>query len=142
MKDAVQKLNTPPAGKKAFGVALIPGQELKTCYSRKIPVPFALEELFPEDIWDLAETSGWLEERSNLIALYKFDRRDRSFDDYLKETLPEKHLRRLALNKVKQEKKEMLVKHVCGIVGESEKKRVLEGVKATMEECLKQLGVI
>jgi hypothetical protein len=50
MKDSSQKLNNPPSGKKAFGVPLIPGQELKTCYSRQIAVPFALEELFPEDI--------------------------------------------------------------------------------------------
>lgn len=142
MKDSVQKLNNPPSGKKAFGVALIPGQELKTCYSRQIPVPFALEELFPEDIWDFAESNGWLEDRSNLITLYKFNRRDKTFDDYLKEILPEKHLRRLALNKVILEKKELLASHVCGIAGETEKKRVLEGVKATLEECLKQLGVI
>ena len=142
MRDSVQKLNNPPSGKKAFGVALIPGQELKSCYLRRIAVPFALEELFPEDIWDFAETNGWLEERSNLITVYKFDRRDKAFDDYLTEILPEKHHHRLALRKVILEKKELLAKHVCGIAGEAEKKRVLEAIKVTLEECLKQLGVI
>jgi hypothetical protein len=142
MKTSIQKLNNPPSGKKAFGIDLKPGNELKVCYSYHIAVPYALEELFPEDVWTFAENEGWLEDRAHLITLYKFDRRDITFDEYLSQTLPEKHLQRLAVKKVMLEKKEHLAKHVCSMPSEAERMRILEGFKPTLEECLKQLDVI
>ena len=137
-----KKLNVPPSGKKAYTLALTPGNELKECYRRHISVPFGPEELFPEDIWDFAESKGWLEDRSNPLFIYKFASRDVTFDDHLKGLLPEEHFRRLALKKVKLENKEELAHHVTSIPAEGERKRVLEGVKATVEECLKQLDLV
>ncbi len=142
MKESVSKLNDPPSGKKAFGVALKPGPQLKTCFTRKVAVPFAVEELFPEDIWDIAEKKGWLEDRPNPIALYKFVQRDITFNDYVEDLLPEKHLYRLALKKIALEKKEPLAKHVCGLADEAKRKQALDGVKPTLEECLKKLELL
>ncbi|MBI3777159.1 MAG: hypothetical protein HY273_16715 [Gammaproteobacteria bacterium] len=142
MKQSVEKLNGPPSGKKAYGVALIPGLQLKACFTRKVPVPFAVEELLHENIWDHAEKEGWLEDRPNPIELYKFARRDITFDDYVKTLLPEEHLHRLALMKIVLKKKEALAKYVCSLADEAEKKRALDGVKPTMEECLKKLGLL
>jgi hypothetical protein len=59
----------------------------------------------------------------------------------MKAKLPEQHLLRMALKKVAPGKKEALTKKVCELVGDSEKKRVLQGVKPTLEECLKILDV-
>lgn len=77
-------LNHPSSGKKAFTTGLIPGSELKQCYCNRISVPFGPEELLPKDIWDYAEQKGWLEDRLDPLSLYRFDRRDITFDTHLK----------------------------------------------------------
>lgn len=141
MKKAVQMLNNPASGKKAFGVTLIPGAEIKVCLTRHIKVPFALEELYPADIWDFLENSGWLEERINPILLYNFAKTDITFNDYLKDILPEPHFLRLALKKVKMEHKESIAKYICKIASIDDRKRILEGFRPTLEECLKRLDV-
>ncbi len=142
LKETSQKVNNPPSGKKAFSVSLIPGSELKTCFTRGISVPFGPEELLPESIWDFAEKEEWLEERTNPVGLYKFDQRDRTFDDYFKELLPEPHLYRIALNKVRLEDKEKLSKHVCTIVDIEVRKRTLHFFRPPLEQSLKQLDVL
>ena len=142
MKDSKAKLNNPPSGKKAFTVSLIPGPELKTCSLRHIKVPYAPEELYPENVWDYIDSQSWLEDRPNPIALYKFDQTSVTFDAYLKGILPEVHLLRLALKKVKLEHKEALAKYVCRLKPQGERERVLGGLKPTLEECLKQLDII
>ncbi len=139
--NAEDKMNVAPSGKMAFTVSLSPGDELKLCYSRKISVPFATEEIFPEDVWDFAEGRGWLESRPNPIAVYKFERTDITFDAHIQSVLPEKHLLRLALKKVLLEKKEKLAGHVCGITNLEARKAALVGFKPTLLECLTKLGI-
>jgi hypothetical protein len=95
-----------------------------------------------KEIWDLAETKGWLEDRSNPIAIYEFKERDITFDDFLKDLLPEPHLFRLALKKVSVPKKETLAKYICGLADKGERKEMLESIKATLEECLQKLEMI
>ncbi len=106
-------------------------------------MPFGPEELFPEDISGFAESKGWLEDRSNPLFIYKFASRDVTFDDHLKGLLPEEHFRRLALKKVKLENKEEWPTTLQAFQ-RRRRKRVLEGVKATVEveECLKQLDLV
>lgn len=142
MKDVKQKLNNPPSGKMVFAIALQPNDGLRGCYRHKIAVPFAIEELLPEDVWDAEEKKGRLEDRTNVIALYKFNRRDITFDKYIEEILPEAHLHRLALKKIKVDRKEGLSKHICGLSDKKEKKRLLNDVQPTLEECLKKLELI
>lgn len=137
-----KKLNVPPSGKKAFSLLLIPGDELKECFQRKLFVPFGPEELFPKDVWDFAENKGWLEDRANPLFLYKFSSRDVTFDDHLKGILPDEHLLRLALKKVKLENKEALAKHVTRLKNDADRQRVMQGLKATLEGCLKQLNLV
>lgn len=136
-----ERINKPDSGKKAFTLSLIPGSELKECFRRRISVPFALEELLPEETWNVAEANGWLEDRTNPLFLYRFERRDITFDDHLKNALPEIHLLRLALKKVQLERKEKLTNYVIALP-ELERRRVLTGLKPTLEECLKTLGLV
>lgn len=142
MKALSKKINNPSSGPKAFSVALLPNDNLKECYKHKISVPFAIEELLPEDIWVTAEEKGRLEDRSNVLSLYKFNRRDITFDRHIEDVLPEPHLRRLALKKIKADKKESLSKHICGLTDKKEQKRMLSGIQPTMAECLKKLELI
>lgn len=137
-----KKLNAPSSGKKAFTTTLSPGNELKECYRKSISIPFGPEELLPKDIWDFAESKGWLEDRSNPLLLYKFSARDVTFDNHIQSVLPNQHLLRMALKKVKLENKEALAAHVANIPSEGERKRVLEGFKPTLEDCLKQLELL
>jgi AAA ATPase domain len=138
--DTEKAINNPSSGKKAFSIDLTPGSELRQCYQHHISVPFGPEELLPKDIWDLAETKGWLEDRPNPLFLYRFDRRDVTFDAHIKSVLTDDHLFRMALKRVKLENKEELAEHVTSIRDEVDRKRVLLGVKPTVEECLKKLG--
>lgn len=137
-----QKLNNPPSGKMAFAVTLQPNDELKECYRHKISVPFAIEELLPKDIWDTAEVKGRLEDRPNVIALYKFNQRSVTFDTHIEKLLPDDHLRRLALKRIKADNKEQLSKYICELADRKEKKRLLNDVQPSIEECLKRLELI
>lgn len=142
MLETEKKLNVPASGKEAFTVSLVPGRELRECYKRSICIPFGPEELLPKDMWDLAEGKGWIEDRPNPLFLYKFDRVDVTFCDHIRGVLVDGHLPRLALKRVKLENKEDLAKHATSLSGESERQRVLSGLKGTMEECLTHLGVL
>lgn len=137
-----KKLNVPPSGKKAFTVALLPGTELKECYKHSIGIPFGPEELLPKDVWDFAEGKRWLEDRPNPLFLYKFDLLDITFSDHIKGVLTDGHLLRLALKRVKLENKEELAKHVTSITEDGDRKRVLGGLKGTLEECLLLLNLL
>lgn len=138
---AEEKVNVAPSGKMTFTVSISPGEELKLCFARKISIPFATEELFPKEIWDFAEGKGWLETRTDPIALYKFSRTDITFDAHIQAILPEKHLQRLALRKVVLAEKEKLTAHVCEIADEAARKIALQGFKPTLLECLTKLGI-
>jgi hypothetical protein len=142
MRKTGQRLIIPGSGKKAFTIALKPGSELKTWFSHHVRIPYAIEEILPIDIWDYAERKGWLEDRANPIALYDFERRDITFDEYFAEKLQDAHLRRLALQKVKLDKKVLLAQHVSTLEAEAERRRVLDGFKTTVEECLKTLDIL
>ena len=142
LKASSQKIHIPPSGKMVFAVALLPNDDLKECYRHKIAVPFAIEELMPKDIWDKAEKKGYLEDRSSVIALYKFNRRDVTFDKHIAELLLDPHLRRIALKKIKAANKEWLSKYICGLTDKKEKKRLLNDFLPTLEDCLKKLELI
>lgn len=137
-----RKLNNPQSGKKAFTISLQPGDELKQCYKHSISIPFGPEELLPKDIWDHAETNHWLEDRPNPLLLYKFNHRNITFDDHLRNLLADDHLLRIALKRVQKSNKEDFSKHVVTLPSESEKKRVLAGFRPTLEECLKRLDLL
>lgn len=141
-KDAVQKSKHAPSGKTSFVVSLIPCDALKDCSRRHFKVPFAIEELLPDDIWDFAEGNGWLEERANPMSLYKFSDTSITFMEHVSKTLPEPHLSRIALLKLVLDKKEELAKHVVGLSPRSNRERVPRGLRPTLEEILKTLSLI
>lgn len=134
------KLKTA-ANHMVFGVSLKPAESLKMCYKQGICVPFAIEELLPRRIWDICDKKGWLEDRHHPMALYGFNERDVTFDDYMKERLPPGHLRRIALKKVRLSSKKKLCEYVRGLP-EDERRQVLKGFKPTVTECLKKLKLL
>lgn len=140
-KETSQKIKNAPSGKTAFVIYLIPGEEVKECSRRHFKVPFALEELLPSDMWDFAEGKGWLENRTNPMELYTFKDPSISFTDYVNKTFPEPHLKRIALQKPILEKKDAFMKHVVKLPL-TERKRALAGLKATMDEIIKNLSIV
>lgn len=140
MKAATAKMNIPSSGKKAYGITLVPNDALKACSSRHIKVPFAIEELLPETAWDYAESKGWLENRSNPIALYRYNNRLVAFDENMKVVLPEKHLRRLALKKIAPPHKEEFAEYVCAL-DEAERRVALDHLRSTLVDCFSKLGL-
>lgn len=121
-------------------ITLKPSAVLKDCFAKHICVPFAIEELFPEDVWHHAQEQGWLEERQNPLAIYKFDQTTITFKDHIESVLPEKHMRRLALWKVKLISKQDFVAYVVNRDA-ADRARVLEGLRATIMDCLDKLGL-
>ncbi|MFN3652653.1 MAG: hypothetical protein ACK47B_24005 [Armatimonadota bacterium] len=120
---------------------LIPGPDLIECYNKNIRIPFAIEELYSREVWDHAEKNSWLDVRSNPIALYNFDRTDVTFDDYIRSVFEDAHLLRLALSRVRPDRKQALTKYVCGTLDESSRRRALESFRPTIAASLKQLGL-
>lgn len=141
-KQTLEKVNSPASGVMVRAVKLPPGDELKECFTRHIRIPFAIEELYPKDVWDFAEGKGWLEERPNLIGLYGFESCDLSFNDWIRSKLTDSHLLRMATQKVKLLNKEDLATHLCGLQPKSERERVLQAFKSVLQKCLEELGMI
>ena len=130
------------AGKKHVAwITIIPGSELKECFKEKFLVPYAIEELLPKDVWHYAEDKGWLEYRRSPMTLYQFTATNVSFDDHIAQQLPDKHHQRLALRKVALQHKEALTKFVCK-QPEGKRQRMLEGLRPTITESFKKLGLV
>ena len=144
-QDSRRKLDkrVKDAGKKYVAwITLTPGAEVKKCLKEKVFVPFAIEELLPREIWDHAERQEWLENRLEPLQLYCFGNADITFTEHMNNRLPDEHLRRLALKKVKGDPdiKNAFCQYVT-CLPEEERKRSLEGLKPTIEECLNRLDV-
>lgn len=139
---ARQKTKGPPSGKMTSTVTLMPNEELKDCARRHFKIPFAIEEILPSDIWEMAETNGWLHDRTCPMALYAFKEQNETFNDYMARVLPEPHLRRIALKKVLNERKEELAEYVVKLPTIADRERVLGGIKPTIEKMLKELGLL
>jgi hypothetical protein len=135
-KDTTQKINHAPSGKTAFVVFLSPGDEAKECLKRHFKIPFAMEEILPADVWSFAEENGWLEDRGNLMDLYSFKDPSVTFNDYVTNTFPEPHLKRMVLLKVRLENKIALAKYVVNLASKADRERILGGLKPTLTEML------
>ena len=127
--------------KDAATQELEPNEVLKNCYSKGLCIPFALEELLPEDIWDHAEKNGWLEDRKNPLALYGFSNPNKSFTVHLEEIISNTHVRRMALKKIKLFSKESFFSYVRSI-NKTDKNRILRDIKPTLEKCLRKLELL
>ena len=136
-----QRIKNPQSGKKVFSLTLAPTPELLACIKRQFLVPFAIEELLPEDVWNTAETRGWLDNRKNPMALYQFTDPGITFTKYVRKTFPEGHLQRLVLRKVALQKKEAFARYVVKTGSPADRKRTLDGVHATLEKALQVLDV-
>ena len=140
-REANEKIKSPPSGRKAFVLFLQPNEALKLCFQRKVGIPFAIEELLPENIWNYAESAGWLEDRANPIALYNFSDPSMTFNEFIAERLPEHHLRRMALQKPRLESKMALAKYVTSIPVIGERELAVAGLKATWKSIIEKLNL-
>lgn len=138
VKDRIEA--TKGKNKKIDAVILKITPHLITCAQRGIRVPYAIEELFPDDIWDHADAAGWLEDRDNAMSLYKFKDPNISFVDYMQGKLPEANLHRLALRRVRSVKKEAFSKYVTRLP-DGDRARVFEAFKPTLEACIEALAI-
>lgn len=132
------------AGKeKVAWLKLIRSPEIKECNRRRIKMPYSIEELFPENIWTHAENAGWLEDRPDLLQIYKFNQRNISFDDYINTTVPERHYRRITLKKIAADSKikKAFCKYIISLEN-NERRTALDRLKPTLEKCLKKLDLI
>ena len=133
-------LNTQAKNETVHGVTLIPGKELRQCYEQDISIPYAIEEVLPREIWDYAESEKWLQDRKGLISLYGFKRTTVTFKDYMRDKLPDKHHRRLALKKVRLTKKQEFSEYICSLE-KGARRTALASLVPTLKECFAQLGI-
>jgi hypothetical protein len=97
---------------KARRMILKPPEHLKKAFQIGFKIPVAIEELFPEECWDVADAEGWLEDRPGLIAIYDFKKTSCSFDEYLERSVTEQHLRRVIRKKITASFKESFSKYL------------------------------
>jgi hypothetical protein len=125
----------------AIGVDLQPCDALIPCFKAGFRVPFAIEELLGTAVWDQAEKKGWLEERPKQLATYGFDMVDTAFADYLSETVADSGARRLIRFRVSADHKNRLCVFVTKLDA-TRKAAALEGLKPSLDKCLKSLGLL
>lgn len=90
-------------------------KSLLPIFQKGLKLPVALEEMFPIDIWRRAAEKGWLELRSCVVALNKFQSITTTFEDHCKlKGLDEDELFILT-NRVRPDEKEAFSKFVCGL---------------------------
>lgn len=129
------KCNQSPFTK---AIQLSTSPELKTLQEKGFPISASLEELFPEMVWDHAESKGWLEDRGNLIMLYRYSDTSKSFDQHLEDSDLTAHQKRLITKKVKADKKGKLAKHIATL-NETDIKFVLDNFKFTLDKIRKAI---
>lgn len=118
---------------------LEPGDEVKRCRSKGIRVPFAIEEVFPEFIWELAERQGWLQPRPNLLELYSFGARSVAFDDWLEGRLENSADVRLATMMFSRDGKMAVMRFIDDLVG-SDLDSVLERFRPTLDKVVSKFN--
>lgn len=142
LTEANERTHKPDSGRMSFVEKVQANAALIQCAQRGFKVPFAYEELLPSDVWEHAESRGWIEPRAGVVALYGFNQLSITFDEYAKDRLQQEHLKRIALNKVKLLKKMKLARYVVNQSSVDEKKRILKDVNASLTKCLVKLRVL
>lgn len=84
----------------------------------KLKIPVAIEEVCPRECWAKARAEGWLEARPNLNTLYEFEETDVTFNDWIKNRLPDDELRTIATMRVATVFKEKFAKYVAGRIND------------------------
>lgn len=117
-KDRVQSVSKAKDSKFVKATILQKSEHLITCLRAGFLVPHAIEELFPVTVWDHAEASNWLEPRSDLPTLYKFNLTNVTFEDHLVSQIPDPSISRYVRMKVKLEDKARFASYVEKLKGE------------------------
>jgi AAA ATPase domain len=118
---------------KAKRIILKRPDHLKKAFEFGFKVPIAIEELFPEECWDAAEKTNWLEDRPGLIATYDFKKTDCSFDEHLEQNVTEPHLLRVIRKRVSASYKHQFCKYLKAQSTDT-KQRFFAPLKPTIDE--------
>lgn len=124
----------------ARAIEVCPSSTAIECFKAQFKVPISPDELLNAEVWSHAEQQGWLEKRSQLLALYGFQDPSQSFTDFLEATVNDEHQRRLIMFKISAAKKEDLCKYVRRLNNDN-RRAALEGLEATVRKCLETLGI-
>ena len=107
----------------------------------KLKVPVAIEEVCPRECWEKASAEGWLEARPNLNTLYKFEETDVTFNDWMKQRLPDEGLRTIATMRVATAYKERFARYVATRINDSNCGFDFEPLRALLESLLAKIDV-
>ncbi|WER45593.1 AAA family ATPase [Cupriavidus sp. WKF15] len=140
VKPSIQEFNSMVSGStRARAVKLSAEGFALSLRKKKFKVPVALEELYPAEAWNHAESSGWLVTRSNMLSLYNFTKTDTAFDDYLEEKLDNPTERLMASKCIVREHKEALAKLVVKQIRSTDSKWDFEPLRKNLEQVLDKL---
>lgn len=97
-------------------------------YKQGLLIPITLEELFPPNIWEIANENNWLIDRdSSELTLKdpsKWDKMQQSLNDFITSLgLPEEQM--LYLKKVRNRSKEDLVNYICDLKDKEKEKALI-----------------
>lgn len=144
--DAIKELNDqiPNSGTrsqmtKSFKVEYKYASHILEIVKKGIKMPLTLEEMFSTEIWDHAETSNWLESRSDvrgILSSCEWNPFEQQLDEFL--TLKElsEHEVRYFKKSCKSESKMDFAKYVVNLE-DTVKRQVLLNHKAIIDDCLK-----
>jgi hypothetical protein len=97
-------------------------------YKKGVKIPISLEEMYPPEIWQFAETQGWLENRNNPDSFLEdpklWDKLNKSLNSYL-DDLGFSDVDKLYLKKVRLEKKEDLCAYIQSLSMEEKSKTLI-----------------
>lgn len=112
----IQKVQDAIAKKRVTALQLEMPSHFKSIYQKGILLPISIEEIFPVQIWKIAESKGWLEERDNVRALTQLEIPN---DKSLKQTLADKGFTNdeflYIFYKIKDESKDKFARYIASL---------------------------
>lgn len=107
----------------------------------KIIIPVTIEEICPVDVWLKAKSENALEERDNLIKIYKYNDPKISFYDYISESIQDENLRLIVTNKISVENKIKFSKYVSKMIADPDSTLDKSSFKELIDQLIRPLGI-
>ncbi len=101
----------------------------------------AIEELCPYEVWQTAESKGWLEDRPGLPRLYNFQETNITFNDWLKEKLQDPCLLVIARKRVAEKHKRDFAELAVETIKKSPSADQLKPLQDLVSELLGRLNI-
>lgn len=101
----------------------------------------AIEELCPYEIWQKADSKGWLDDRPGLPKLYDFQETDITFNDWLESKLQDSCLLLIARKRVADERKRDFANSAAEKIRNSHSIDDLKPLQDLVSELLSRLSI-